>query len=66
MIRSMTGFGAAEREGRAGRVQVEIRTVNHRHLNVNVRLPNLLSEFAWPRSAGSASGSAWRVSRISR
>jgi uncharacterized protein (TIGR00255 family) len=45
MIRSMTGFGAAEREGRAGRVQVEIRTVNHRHLNVNVRLPNLLSEF---------------------
>jgi uncharacterized protein (TIGR00255 family) len=43
MIRSMTGFGAAERAVHAGRVQIEIRTVNHRHLNVNVRLPGALS-----------------------
>ncbi|MCY4399563.1 MAG: DUF1732 domain-containing protein [Gemmatimonadetes bacterium] len=40
MIRSMTGYGAAEEELPDGRVlRAEIRTVNHRHLNVNVRLP---------------------------
>jgi uncharacterized protein (TIGR00255 family) len=45
MIRSMTGFGAAERSTPAGRLQVELRTVNHRYLNVNVRIPQLLSRF---------------------
>lgn len=39
MIRSMTGFGAAERDTSAGRLAVEVRTVNHRFLNLNVRLP---------------------------
>ena len=40
MIRSMTGYGAAEEELPDGRVlRAEIRTVNHRHLSVNVRLP---------------------------
>jgi uncharacterized protein (TIGR00255 family) len=43
MIRSMTGFGAAERSVRTGRLQVELRTVNHRYLNVNVRIPTLLA-----------------------
>ncbi len=39
-VRSMTGYGAAETdlpEGDAARV--EIRTVNHRHLSIRVRLP---------------------------
>ena len=40
MIRSMTGYGAAEAELPGGRVLVvEARTVNHRHLNCTVRLP---------------------------
>ena len=40
MIRSMTGFGAAEAEQTDGsRVRVEIRTVNHRHLNISAGLP---------------------------
>ena len=40
MIRSMTGYGAAEEELPDGRVlRAEIRTVNHRHLSVSVRLP---------------------------
>jgi uncharacterized protein (TIGR00255 family) len=43
MIRSMTGFGSAERSTAAGRLQVEIRTVNHRYLNVNVRIPTALA-----------------------
>jgi len=42
MIRSMTGFGDAERETAAGTLRVELRTVNHRHLNANFRLPSAL------------------------
>ena len=39
MIRSMTGFGDAERDLPSGRVRVEIRSVNHRFFNGTVRLP---------------------------
>lgn len=42
MIRSMTGFGESEVAVPAGRLRVELRTVNHRYLNVNARLPNAL------------------------
>ncbi|MEX0843333.1 MAG: YicC/YloC family endoribonuclease [Gemmatimonadota bacterium] len=38
-LRSMTGYGEAERESAEGRVRVEIRTVNHRYLNLQLRLP---------------------------
>lgn len=38
MIRSMTGFGEAERETAAGRLRAEVRTVNHRHFSANLRL----------------------------
>jgi uncharacterized protein (TIGR00255 family) len=43
MIRSMTGYGEAETATAAGRVRVELRTVNHRYLNVNARLPTALA-----------------------
>jgi uncharacterized protein (TIGR00255 family) len=43
MIRSMTGFGEAEAGTAVGRVRVELRTVNHRYLNVNARLPASLA-----------------------
>ena len=39
MIRSMTGFGEAERAVPAGRLRVSIKTVNHRFLNTSVRTP---------------------------
>ena len=39
MLRSMTGFGTAEGACGGGRLAVEIRTVNHRHLAVQCRLP---------------------------
>jgi uncharacterized protein (TIGR00255 family) len=45
MIRSMTGFGEAERETEAGTLRVEIRTVNHRHLSVNFRTPASLAKW---------------------
>lgn len=43
MIRSMTGFGRAEVTGPACIVTAEIRSVNHRHLDITVRLPASLS-----------------------
>lgn len=38
----MTGYGAAEGAVSGGRLAVEIRTVNHRHFNVQFKLPTLL------------------------
>ncbi|MGH7565401.1 MAG: YicC/YloC family endoribonuclease [Gemmatimonadota bacterium] len=39
MIRSMTGFGRGEAVSSGYRFAVEIKSVNHRFLNLNVRLP---------------------------
>lgn len=38
-LRSMTGFGESEHDIGAGRIRVEIRTVNNRYLNVQFRAP---------------------------
>lgn len=38
MIRSMTGYGEAERETAVGRLRAEARTVNHRYFSLNLRL----------------------------
>ncbi len=43
MPNSMTGFGAAEGPVAGGRLQVDIRTVNHRHFNLAPKLPSDLS-----------------------
>jgi uncharacterized protein (TIGR00255 family) len=40
MIRSMTGFGAAEGRVGSSRVTVELRSVNHRFFNPTIKLPN--------------------------
>ena len=42
MIRSMTGFGEADRETAAGRLRAEVRTVNHRFFSVNLRIARAL------------------------
>ncbi len=42
MVRSMTGYGEAERQTAAGRLRAEIRTVNHRFFSANLRLPAAL------------------------
>ncbi|MCM2256172.1 MAG: hypothetical protein NDJ94_10920, partial [Vicinamibacteria bacterium] len=42
MIRSMTGFGSGRAAGPAGEVNVAVRTVNHRYLDVGVSLPRRL------------------------
>ncbi|MDQ3036353.1 MAG: YicC family protein [Myxococcota bacterium] len=43
-LRSMTGHGLGEAALGPGRVQIEIRSVNHRYLEVRVRLPTELLE----------------------
>ena len=43
MVRSMTGFGRAEARGDAVVVAIEARSVNHRHLDVALRLPRALA-----------------------
>jgi uncharacterized protein (TIGR00255 family) len=45
MIRSMTGFGAAEGVVGGSRVSVELRTVNHRFFSPSIKLPSDLSRW---------------------
>ena len=45
MIRSMTGFGAAEGVVGGSRVSVELRTVNHRFFSPSIKLPSELSRW---------------------
>jgi uncharacterized protein (TIGR00255 family) len=44
MVRSMTGFGRAEVGGESLVVAVEARSVNHRHLDIAIRLPRALAD----------------------
>ena len=43
MVRSMTGFGRAEVTGESIVITVEARSVNHRHLDIALRLPRTLA-----------------------
>ena len=43
MLRSMTGFGASDLATAAGRYTVEARSLNHRFLEITVRLPRELA-----------------------
>ena len=45
MIRSMTAYASAETTGPAGTLACELRTVNHRYLELSPRLPDDLRSF---------------------
>lgn len=45
MVRSMTGFGLAEGTVGSARVQVEVRTVNHRFFSPSLKLPTIFSRW---------------------
>ena len=45
MIRSMTGYGRAEAAGTRTLLSVECKSVNHRHLDVSLKLPRVLAAF---------------------
>lgn len=43
MIKSMTGFGRAEVITKAHKITVELKSVNHRYLDLNIKMPKKLS-----------------------
>lgn len=45
MIRSMTGYGRAEAAGARTILSIECKSVNHRHLDVSLKLPRVLGAF---------------------
>ena len=45
MIRSMTGYGRSEAIGERAILSVECRSVNHRHLDISIKLPRVLGAF---------------------
>lgn len=45
MIRSMTAFASAESESEHGNLSIELRSVNHRYLEISPRLPEDLRSF---------------------
>lgn len=45
MIRSMTGFGRAELLDEEKKITVEMKSVNHRYLDINMKMPKKLSVF---------------------
>lgn len=51
MIRSMTGFGRAAFELGGRTYEVEVRTVNHRHLDAKLRLPRPMADYEGPLKA---------------
>ncbi len=45
MINSMTGFGRGESSDEVRKITVELKSVNHRYLDINVKLPRKLNFF---------------------
>jgi uncharacterized protein (TIGR00255 family) len=43
MIKSMTGYGRGEWQGELKQIEAEIRSFNHRYLDVSIRLPRKLN-----------------------
>ena len=45
MIKSMTGFGRAEVINSERKITIELKSVNHRYLDMNIKMPKKLSFF---------------------
>ena len=45
MIKSMTGFGRSEYLDSDKKITIELKAVNHRYLDVNMKMPKKLSIF---------------------
>ena len=45
MIKSMTGFGRGEVSKGQRKITVEMKAVNHRYLDVNIKMPKKLNFF---------------------
>ena len=45
MIKSMTGFGRFEISNSVGHISVEMKAVNHRYLDLNIKMPRIFNPF---------------------
>ena len=45
MIKSMTGFGRCEVQEAQRKITIEMKSVNHRYLDVNIKMPKKLNFF---------------------
>ena len=71
-MRSMTGFGRGEASCEAGRLRVEVKTVNHKGFDARVRAPRLLSaseqavvaRLRAAHQARSKQAPAWQARRV--
>ena len=45
MIRSMTGFGRFEFAGESHKIIVEMKSVNHRYLDLSIKMPKIFNCF---------------------
>lgn len=45
MIKSMTGFGRAESVAKERRIVIEMKSVNHRYCDINIKMPKKLNFF---------------------
>ncbi|MBQ7077735.1 MAG: YicC family protein [Lachnospiraceae bacterium] len=45
MLRSMTGFGRAEKTSESHKISVEVKAVNHRYLDLNIKMPKKFNMF---------------------
>ena len=43
MIKSMTGYGRGEHEADGRKFSVEIKAVNHRYIDISIRLPRSMN-----------------------
>ena len=43
MVKSMTGYGKASKDYSLREYQVEIKSVNHRYLDISIKMPRILS-----------------------
>ena len=43
MIKSMTGYGKSSLSINSREYQVEIKTVNHKYIDVNIKMPRIIS-----------------------
>jgi uncharacterized protein YicC (UPF0701 family) len=55
----MTGFASLTHEDERATIAVTVRAVNHRFLDLQLRLPQSFGE--WNRGSGRCSRSAWRA-----
>ncbi len=42
-MQSMTGFGRGEASNEQYKIEIEMKSVNHRYLDINIRLPRALN-----------------------